>query len=233
MFDLSTSAARIRHAAPLVVVVGIAVASSVPAAAQDSSTDNKRIWGIIPNYRTSPTLTDYQPLTPKQKWRMAADDALDRGTFILGAIFGAEAQLTDETPSFGHGWAAFARYFAASTTDFVVGDFMTEGLYPTVFRQDPRYFRRGTGTGAGRLGYAMGQIFWTHTDSGTGAINFSEIIGNATAVGIGNLYYPDNRTLSNNLYKLGVQLAVDMVGNVIKEFSPDLERHLSRHKAEQ
>jgi hypothetical protein len=193
-----------------------------------SGDDVKRIWGIIPNYRTSPTLENYQPLTRGEKWKMAADDAFDRGTFMLAAAFGGEAQLTHATPAFGHGVPAYAKYFTASAADFVVGDVMTEALYPILLRQDPRYFRRATGGGTARLGSAVGQLFWTHTDSGGSQFNFSEVVGNASAVAIGNIYYPDNRRLSSNLSKLGIQLAVDGVANIVKEFSPDLSRLVSR-----
>jgi hypothetical protein len=61
--------------------------------------------------------------------------------------------------------------------------------------------------------------------------NVSEVAGNATAVAIGNAYYPDNRTLSSNVSKLGIQLAVDTVSNILKEFSPDLDRLFSRTRA--
>ena len=57
----------------------------------------------------------------------------------------------------------------------------------------------------------------------------SEIAGNATAVAIGDAYYPDNRTLTSNAAKLTLQLGVDAVSNVLEEFSPDLERLFSRH----
>jgi hypothetical protein len=206
-----------------------AQASSSGDATQAASNDgNKRIWGIIPNYRTSPTLENYQPLTTLDKWKMAADDAFDRGTFMLAAAFGGEAQLTHATPAFGHGVPAYARYFAASSADFVIGDVMTEGLYPALLRQDPRYFRQASGGGAVRVGSAVGQLFWTHTDSGGSQFNFSEVVGNATAVAIANIYYPDNRRLSSNLSKLGIQLAVDGVANIVKEFSPDLGRLVAR-----
>ena len=113
----------------------------------------------------------------------------------------------------------------------MIGDFMTEAIFPTALRQDPRYFRLGTGSGWTRLRYAVGQIVLTHTDSGKTQLNFSEIVGNTTAVAISNAYYPDNRNVSNNLLKLGVQIGVDMAGNILKEFSPDLERLLSRDHA--
>jgi hypothetical protein len=191
----------------------------------------RRILWIIPNYRSSPTLKDYHPLTPKQKLTIAIQDSLDPGTFALAALFGAYGELTAESPTFGHGARAYPRYYVSSLTDFVVGNFMTESIYPTLLRHDPRYFRRGTGSGWNRLGYAVGQIVWTHTDAGGSAFNVSEIAGNATAVAIGNAYYPDNRTVSSNVSKLGIQIGVDAVANILKEFAPELEQLLSRHSA--
>jgi hypothetical protein len=108
---------------------------------------------------------------------------------------------------------------------------MTEAIYPTILHQDPRYFRRGTGRGWSRLAYAVGQIFWTHADSGHTQFNFSEVVGNSTAVAISNAYYADNRTFSNGVSKLGVQLGVDMASNILKEFWPDLDRKFSRKHA--
>jgi len=190
----------------------------------------KRILWIIPNYRSSPSLKNYRPLTPKEKFKIASQDSFDRGTFVQSALFGGLAHLTRATPSFGDGVAAYSQYFAASYADFAIGNFMTEAIYPTVFHQDPRYFRRGTGSGWSRLGYAMSQIFWTHKDSGGMQFNFSEIVGNSTAVAIANVYYPNGRTASSAISKLGVQIGVDMAGNILKEFSPELNRAFSRKR---
>ena len=189
---------------------------------------SKRIFGIIPNYRTAPTLKDYNPLTPGQKFKIASQDSLDRGAIVLGALFAGEGQLTNSTPSFGHGVTGYARYFAASYGDFVIGNYMTEAIYPTILHQDPRYFRRATGSGWSRLGSAVGQIFWTHTDSGRMQFNFSEIMGNATSVAISNAYYPDNRNPSDAATKFGIQIGVDVAANILKEFSPEFTRLLSR-----
>jgi hypothetical protein len=188
----------------------------------------KRILGLIPNYRTSPSLTDYKPLTSTSKFKMARQDSFDRGTFIMAALFGGEAQWTKSTPSFGQETSGYGRYFAASYADFVIGNFMTEAIYPTIFGQDPRYFRRGTGTVFSRLEYAVSQTFWTHKDSGGMQFNFSEVLGNATAAAISNSYYPDNRSATDAVSKLGIQIGVDMAGNILKEFSPELNRVFSR-----
>src|SRR5579871_2461399 len=148
--------------------------SSIPA-----ERESKRLFGIIPNYRTSPSLKEYKLLTPKEKFKIAAEDSFDRGTVILAAAFAGEGQLTNANPSFGQGVAGYARYFGTSYADFVIGDYMTEAVYPILLHQDPRYFRKGTGSGWSRFGYAMGQIFWTHKDAGGSQFNYSEILGNA------------------------------------------------------
>jgi hypothetical protein len=47
-------------------------------------------------------------------------------------------------------------------------------------------------------------------------------------VAISNAYYPDSRNVTDASIKLGEQIAVDTVGNLLKEFWPDLTRKLSR-----
>ncbi len=197
--------------------------------------ESKHLLGIIPNNRTSPSLKTYQPITSNQKFRLAADDAFDRGNFALAALFAGESQLTGSNSSFGQGAKGYAKYFATSFADLAIGDFMTEAIFPTVLHQDPRYFRRGSGSGWSRLGYAASQIFVTHEDSGRTGFNFSEILGNSTAVAIAQVYYPDNRSAADASMKLATQIAVDMVGNILKEFWPDMnrkffsKRHFPRH----
>jgi len=207
-----------------------ATAQSTPNTSQPPR-ENTRILGIIPNYRTFPSLQNYKPLTIREKLKLASEDAFDRGTVVLAAVVGGEAQLTNANRSFGQGGLGYARYFGAAYGDFAIGDYMTEGIFPTLLRQDPRYFRRGTGSGWSRLAYAMGQIFWTHTDSGGTQFNYSEVIGNSTAVAISQAYYVDSRTASDAVSKLGTQLGFDMASNVLKEFWPELQRKLKRKHA--
>ncbi len=203
--------------------------STATAAHDDRAEDSsKRIFGIIPNYRTSPTLTNYTPLDASTKRHLATEDAFDRGTFVLAGLFATQAQWAETAPSFGHGAAAFGHYYSTALADLLVGDFMTEAIYPVVLHHDPRYFRRGVGSVWTRLGYAVGQIVWTHTDRGTGSINASELLGNATAVAIGNAYYPDGRTLSKNVSRWSWQIGTDMGANILKEFWPDLDRAFGR-----
>jgi hypothetical protein len=202
--------------------------SPAPSDPNPAPATDKRVLWIIPNYRTAPAPAIYKSITPKEKFAIAVADSFDRGTVALAAAFAGEGQLARSNPSFGNGIGAYGRYFGTAYADLVIGDFMTEAIYPTLLHQDPRYFRRAKGSGFSRLGYAAGQIFWTHNDSGRTEFNYSEIVGNATAVAISSAYYPDGRNVGSAVSKLGSQIGVDMASNILKEFWPDIRKKLSR-----
>ncbi len=212
---------------------GVLDSSKVASAPADNPpSESKRLLGIVPNYRTSPALHPYVPVSSGEKFAITSEDAFDRGTFFLAAVFAAEAQGTNANKAFGQGAAGYGRYLGTAYADYVIGDFMTEGIFPTLLHQDPRYFRKGSGSGWSRLGYAMGQIIVTHNDSGKTAFNYSEILGNSAAVAISNAYYVNNRDASDAVVKLANQLGVDMASNILKEFWPEIQKKLSRKHRE-
>jgi len=124
-------------------------AAPVQPAAQEELP--RRIFGIIPNYRSYPSLKDAKPLTSGEKFKLAARDSFDPGTFLLAGVFAGVNQATNATPSYGQGMAGYGRYYGSTYGDLMIGNFMTEGVYPSLLHQDPRYFRRGTGSTWSRL----------------------------------------------------------------------------------
>ncbi len=129
----------------------------------------------------------------------------------------------------------YARRYGTALGDQVIGNMMTESFFPSMLHQDPRYFRIGKSRGSvmHRIGYAASRILITRTDSNERQFNFSEVLGNATAVAISNAYYPDTRTAGDNIERLGIALATDAFSQVMKEFWPDVKHALfHRHEAE-
>ena len=103
----------------------------------------------------------------------------------------------------------------------------TEGLFPALFHEDPRYFRRGTGgTMKKRAGYALSRVIVTDTELGsTSDSSFSGVGGQRfSAVAISNTYYPDNRTATDNVLKRLEQVGTDAASQVLKEFWPDIKQ---------
>lgn len=190
--------------------------------------DSKRILGLIPNYKSSPSLQNYVPLTVREKFRIASQDSFDRGTVALALIFAGEGQLTNSNRSFGQGAEGFGKYFGTAYGDFLIGDYMTDAVFPIILHQDPRYFRRGTGSVPSRIGYAIGHVFRTQTDSGRRQFNFSEVVGNSAAVAISTAYYPNQRTAADAASSLGIQIGIDAGSFVLEEFWPDLQRKFRR-----
>jgi hypothetical protein len=187
---------------------------------------DKRIFGVLPNYRTANATAVYMPITVKQKFTIAAKDSFDYPLLGLAAVIAAWGQADNSHPEFGQGWAGYGRRVGTSYADQAIGNMMTEGIFPSMLREDPRYFRRGYGSVWSRAFYAATRVFVTRTDAGGTRFNFSELLGNATGTAISNAYYPDTRDVGDNVEKLGSQIGIDAASQVLKEFWPDVKRKL-------
>jgi hypothetical protein len=211
--------------------LAILSAAALNVSAQENTqpaTEDKRILGIFTNHRTTDDSEELSTLTPGGKFAIAWADATDRAIFFQTALLSGIGQASDANPSFGQGVEGYAKRFGTTYADFAVENMLTEGVFPALLHQDPRYFRRGAGTKRSRLAYAMSRLFITRGDSGSNQFNYSEVLGAATSVTISNAYYPDGRTVGNNVGKFTEQLGFDAASNVLKEFWPDLKRVLGR-----
>ena len=214
----------------LSVLALAASAQQQPALDPDSPPD-KRVFGVLPNYRTAQLTVDYHAITAKQKMTIAAKDSFDYPLVALAAAYAALYQLEDSHPQFGQGAKGYFKRLGTSYTDQLIGNVLSEGLLPIAFHEDPRYFRLGEGTKSHRIGYALSRIIVTRTDSGGKSFNFAEVIGNGSATLIGWSYYTDTRNPTDYFQAFGTQLATDAVSQVLKEFWPDVKRrYLKRHR---
>ena len=225
----------IHAAAVLCLVCGTAVfAQENPPQNPQQPQEDKRVFGVIPNNRTTENSIPFQHITVKRKLTIAAKDSFDWPTYITGGLFAGLYQLENSNPSFGQGTAGYFRRFGTASADQVIGNMMTEGFIPALGHQDPRYFRLGAGSASKkhRAIYALESIFVAKMDSGHKSFNFSEWGGNAAGVAISNAYYPDTRDASDNAQKLLIACATDAFSNVLKEFWPDVKQwmHKRKHK---
>ncbi len=195
------------------------------------SPPDKRIFGVLPNYRTAESAVPFETITARQKMKIAAKDSFDWPLYLTGGAFAGLYQIENQNPSFGQGVKGYALRYATSYGDQMIGNMMTEGIWPSLLKEDPRYFRLGRGSIKGRLWYAATRIFVTRMDSGGWRFNVSELAGNATATAISNAYYPDTRDVRDNVERLGIQLATDCASDIGKEFWPDIKRKLFKREA--
>jgi hypothetical protein len=197
------------------------------AAAPDSGPPGgNRVFGVLPNYRTADASEEGTVLTARQKLSIASKDSFDYPLVLLAGALAGLGQWTNQQPSFGQGLQGYGHRLVTNYADQATGNMLTEGLFPVLLHEDPRYFRRGSGTAISRVGYALTRVLVTHKDSGGTRFNYSEWFGNAGSVAISNAYYPGSLTFANDGTKLLMQVGTDAVSQVMKEFWPDIRRKL-------
>jgi hypothetical protein len=192
----------------------------------------KRVFGVLPNYRTADGTKAFLPLTAPGKITIAAKDSFDRPSFVIAAFWSMVGQADNQNPGFGQGVEGYAHRYAASVSDQIIGNMMTEGFMPALLREDPRYFRKVNGPLMSRLGYSLTRTLIAKDDHGKNCFNFAEVIGNGIAGTIGVAYYPENRRGIDILGRTANAMLTDTLSNVLKEFWPDIKNHYrQRHLA--
>jgi hypothetical protein len=183
-----------------------------------------RVFGVLPNYRTADASLEGTVLKPRQKLTIAAKDSFDYPLVALAGGLAGLGQWINQDPGFGQGLKGYGHRLLTNYFDQSMGNMFTEGVFPVLLHEDPRYFRRGDGPKLHRVGYALTRVLVTHKDSGGDRFNFSEWVGNASSTAISNLYYPDNRNVLGNVEKLLEEVGTDAGSQVLKEFWPDIKR---------
>ena len=211
--------------APPVIAISPAAASSTSPAAASTLNEN-RIFGVIPDYQTvSDTGQGVTPLTPKQKWNLALKETIDPFNVLNAALGAAFSQRGNQTPKYGEGGSAYAQRFGAAFADFGTQNFFSAGLLATVLHQDPRYYRKGPGTGVvRRVVYSVSRLVIARQDSGASAFNASGVFGTAMGIAASNLYYPAASVRGSvMLSRLNTSFTGGIMGNLMSEFWPDLQ----------
>lgn len=191
---------------------------------QPGVVQDKHAFGVLPNYRTAESSVPYSPISAKQKFKIATDDTIDGPSFVLAAFFSSISQIDGSEPSFGQGVAGYAHRYFTGLADQDIGNYMTEAIMPSLLHQDPRYFRKGTGSVKSRIWWAASRSVVARSDSGNWTFNAAEFLGNGITAAIGNAYYPDDRGFAPTMQRMFTQIGTDTVSQVLKEFWPDVKR---------
>jgi hypothetical protein len=202
--------------------------------AADNSTgrQTKRILYVVPNFRSVSVDQILPPQTPKEKFVLMLQDSFDYSSFLYVGGVAGWSDLQKSYPEFGHGAAAYGRYYWHSFADNVGGNLFTEALVPIATREDPRYYTMGRGGILKRSVYSVSRLLITRTDltptnHARNTFNFSEIVGNGAGAGISDLYYPSReRTWTKTGQKWIFQIGIDGASNLVKEFWPDVNAHV-------
>jgi hypothetical protein len=186
---------------------------------------NDRLFWVMPNYLSIEGRRQIPPLSTKMKFKFSEKTMTDPVTLSFIGTLAALGQATNSNPSYGQELSGYVRRYATVYADTGIGTLMTSSIFPTLLKQDPRYFQSGEGRKAHRMVYAVSRIFITRSDAGASQFNFSEIVGTGVAAALSNTYHPrSQRTLGNTLNVWATNLALNALCDVAKEFWPDVRR---------
>jgi len=160
--------------------VQVSLTPTEVAEAEIKDEEKQRVLGVIPNFYVTYN-SAAAPLHPKQKFELAWKATVDPINFgLTGAIAGIE-QAANSYSGYGQGAQGYAKRYGASYADSAIGTFIGSAILPSLFKQDPRYFYKGTGSRRSRFLYAIAQTVVCKGDNGRRQANYSALLGSLAA----------------------------------------------------
>jgi len=181
--------------------------------------EKQRVLGVIPNFYVS-YVSDAAPLTSRQKFELAWKTIIDPFTFVVvGGAAGVE-QAQNHFAGYGQGAQGYGKRFGAGYADTVAGTYIGGAILPSLLKQDPRYFYKGTGSMTSRFFYAIANSVICKGDNGHWQANYSNILGSLAAGGISNIYYPaqDRDGVGLTFENAAIGVGSTAVANLFQEF---------------
>src|SRR5579864_8440403 len=192
--------------------------------------EKQRVFGLIPNFYVSYS-HDALPLHPKQKFRLAWKTTTDPFTIVGVAALAGVEQATNAFEGYGQGAEGYFKRLGASYTDAITGTFVGSAILPSLLKQDPRYFYKGSGTTRSRLVYALASPVICKGDNMHWQPNYSNVAGSFASAGISYLYYPPSDrngaglVLQNSLIRLGETAFEGVLQEfIVRRLTPHLQK---------
>jgi hypothetical protein len=164
-------------------------------------------------------------LDVKDKFILFVKDSVDPVAFLSAGFYAGISQAENDQPSYGQGAAGYGKRFGANMADQASSAFFKDFLYPTIFSEDPRYYRLAHGSTEKRLFHAVEHSIVAYRPDGSRVFNFSEWLGTTSAVALSNMYRPDNRRgFAPSAERVGYSVGSDVGFDVLREFWPEIAR---------
>jgi hypothetical protein len=179
---------------------------------------------------TTTSVGAYAPLSARCKFHIFVSSADSPYTFVSAAFQATLDQAQDQWPHYGGGMQGWGKRFGATLADTESRRFIQTFALSTTLHQDPRYFPSHRRTLISRSWYAVTRVVITRSDNGDETLNTSEFLGALFTSALQNSYYPrHDRTFGETMNRFSGALSSDALGNLLREFTPDMKRLFRRH----
>lgn len=192
--------------ATVVTDVRVTVDPAEVATEEVKEQEHQRVLGFIPNFYVT-YRADAAPLTTKLKFQLAWKSSTDPVTILGTAFLAGVQQAGDQYSEFGQGAQGYGKRFGAAYAGVFASTFLSGAVFPSLLKQDPRYFYKGTGSTRSRIWRAVANSVICKGDNGRWQINYSNIGGTFGGAAVTSTYYPTKNQaaviLSNGFIRLG------------------------------
>jgi hypothetical protein len=201
------------------VEVRVSVTREELAEEQVKAEEQQRILGVIPNFLVTYD-HDPVPLRARQKYELAFKTMIDPETIGMDLVSSGIQQGTGGLKGYGTGSQGYAKRFAASYGTGSLDTMLGSAVLPSLFKQDPRYFYKGSGTIKQRALYAISMSVICKGDNGHWQYNYSGLLGGLAAGGISNLYYPpaNRNAIGVTFENTAIGIGSSALSNLLQEF---------------
>ena len=179
--------------------------------------EHQRVFGLIPNFYVS-YHSDAAPLTTKLKYQLAWKSTTDVVTIGGVAFLAGLQQAADQYSEFGQGAQGYAKRFGAVYGNVFASTFLSGAVFPSLLKQDPRYFYRGTGSTKKRLLYAIGNSVMCKGDNGHWQVNYSNMAGAVSGAALASTYYPSRNQGMDILQNSLIRMGESSLAGIMQEF---------------
>jgi hypothetical protein len=171
--------------------------------------------------------TSAGPLSPWQKFKLAANNSISLATIGSDLVGAAYGQAINSPSGYGQGGEGYGKRFGAelarSTSSNLFGTFMLASM----LHEDPRFYVKKNLSFMQSVKYAAVNVFVTRSDSGERVTNYSGLIGPLLAEGLANAYYPEkNQDVGSTFARYGADLGWKFGGNLLRQYWPNINRKL-------
>lgn len=181
---------------------------------------HRRVLFLFPGYETvqDPNIP-VATLRARQKFEMAWRKTVDPSFLVESAMFAGFDVVASYGPQYGSGGGPFAQRFGYNAANIASTFLFTDGLLPTAFHQDPRYFRKGSGSAKSRAWWALRSEFVAFSDQGAEMPNYSSLIGFGMSSALSDAYSPPSSvTFPKTMERYGVKIGTSVGLNMLREF---------------
>jgi hypothetical protein len=172
----------------------------------------------------------YHPLSPREKFQSFVHHTFSPYTFAGAAYDATWAQIWGHPYEYGGGTEGWGKRLGAAVAATESRSFFGSFLFPTLLRQDPRYFAVYHGPVVKRGFHALSRVFVTRSDDGSNTFNTSGMLAIAFSESLSMAWMPDGKRGAGTALNCMVgAIQGDATSYVLREFAPDFLRIFKRH----